>query len=147
QDLLVNLFIPSTLDWSEKGVSIIQETAFPDNSITNIKVNPKKSLRFNLKVRYPNWVEKGTLKVMVNGKEHKFTANPGEYVSIERKWKAGDAVMVILLMQTTLEQMHDKSHYFAVLHGPIVSAAKTDTTELGGLVAEDSRIGLIAPAP
>lgn len=147
QDLLVNLFIPSTLDWSEKGVSIIQETAFPDNSITNIKVNPKKSLRFNLKVRYPNWVEKGTLKVMVNGKEHKFSANPGEYVSIERKWKAGDEVTVILPMQTTLEQMPDKSPYFAVLHGPIVLAAKTDTTDLVGLFADDSRMGHIAHGP
>lgn len=146
-DLLVNLFIPSTLEWKEKGVSLVQETAFPDNSITNIKVNPKKPSRFSLKVRYPSWVEKGALKVMVNGKEQKVSANPGEYVSIERKWKAGDEVTVVLPMETALEQMPDKSPYFAVLHGPIVLAAKTDTTDLEGLFADDSRMGHIAHGP
>lgn len=146
-DLLVNLFIPSTLEWEEKGVSLVQETAFPDRSSTHIKINPKKPLRFNLKVRYPAWVEKGALKVMVNGKEHNVSANPGEYVSIERRWKAGDEVTVILPMQTALEQMPDESPYFAVVHGPIVLAAKTDTTDLVGLFADDSRMGHIAHGP
>lgn len=146
-DLFVNLFIPSTLKWEEKDVSITQETIFPDQEKTLIKVDPKKPVRFSLKIRYPNWVEKGALQVLVNGKEQKLSATPGQYVTVERKWKAGDEVTVLLPMQTTLEQMPDKSPYFAVLHGPIVLAAKTDTSDLDGLFADDSRMGHVASGP
>lgn len=47
-------------------------------------------------------------------------------------------------MHTTTEQMPDGSDYVAVLHGPIVLAAKTDTTNLTGLFADDSRGAHIA---
>lgn len=146
-ELFVNLFIPSALNWEEKSLKLTQETEFPDQEKTLIKVDPKKPVRFSLKIRYPNWVEKGALQVLVNGKEQKLSATPGQYVTVERKWKAGDEVTVLLPMQTTLEQMPDKSPYFAVLHGPIVLAAKTDTSDLDGLFADDSRMGHVASGP
>ena len=49
-------------------------------------------------------------------------------------------------MQLSLEQMPDKSDYYAVLFGPIVLAAKTDPMpgEQLNFVADDSRMGHIA---
>jgi hypothetical protein len=52
-------------------------------------------------------------------------------------------------MTTRLEQMPDKSDYYAVLHGPVVLAAKTNPFpgERINYFADDSRMGHIASGP
>jgi len=122
-DLYVNLFIPSTLYWGEKNVLLTQSTRFPDEPSTRITLD--SDARFTLKIRYPEWVASGKLTIRINGRSVRTTARPGEYVSLARAWHAGDRIDIALPMGTHLEQMPDKSHYYAVLHGPIVLAAKT----------------------
>lgn len=146
-DLFVNLFIPSTLDWKEKNVFIRQETGFPDEETTIITVeNPAT---FALNVRYPTWVRSGEFTVAVNGEAQPIEVEPGEYLRIDRDWKAGDEVAVTLPMHTRLEQLPDGSMYYTVLHGPIVLAAKTDLfeDEPRDYLADASRMGHIAQGP
>jgi DUF1680 family protein len=142
--LFVNLFIPSTLQWREKGVQLTQANRFPDQAGTRITVDG--DARFTMRIRYPAWVAAGKLAVRVNGRVVKVAAAPGDYVSIARTWRKGDRVDVSLPMTTRLEQMPDKSNYYAVLHGPIVLAAKTNPfpTEHLNFLADDSRMGHIA---
>jgi DUF1680 family protein len=142
--LFVNLFIPSTLQWREKGVRLTQTNRFPDVAGTRITVDG--DARFTMKIRYPAWVAAGKLAVRVNGRLVKVAARPGEYVSIDRAWRKGDRIDVSLPMTTHLEQMPDKSNYYAVLHGPIVLAAKTNPfpSEHLNFVADGSRMGHIA---
>jgi hypothetical protein len=145
--LFVNLFIPSTLHWREKGVKLTQTTRFPDEGSTRLTVDGSGS--FTMKIRYPGWVADSKLVVKVNGKAVKLDAAPGGYVSLARAWKKGDRVDVQLPMSTRLEQMPDKSNYYAVLHGPIVLAAKTRLFGDEGLnfLADESRMGHIAGGP
>jgi len=142
--LFVNLFIPSTLNWREKNVRITQANNFPDQASTRITVDG--DVKFALKIRYPAWVAAGKLAVKVNGKPVKVDAKPGSYVSLDRTWKKGDRVDVSLPMTMHLEQMPDKSNYYAVLYGPVVLAAKTNPfpTEHLNFFADDSRMGHIA---
>lgn len=142
--LFVNLFIPSTLDWREKGLRITQANRFPDAASTRITVGG--DARFTLKIRYPAWVAPGKLAVRVNGKAVKVDAKPGGYAAITRAWKKGDRVDVRLPMTTRLERMPDKSNWYAVLHGPIVLAAKTNPFpgERLNFLADDTRMGHIA---
>ncbi|MBD8531064.1 MULTISPECIES: glycoside hydrolase family 127 protein [unclassified Massilia] len=145
--LFVNLFIASTLDWREKGVRITQSTRFPDEGSTRITVDAPA--RFAMKIRYPAWVAAGAMKVRVNGKPVALAAQPGSYVSLERAWRKNDRVDVLLPMRTQLEQMPDGSNYYAVLHGPIVLAAKTRLFKDDELnfMADASRMGHIAQGP
>ncbi|KFI07455.1 glycoside hydrolase family 127 protein [Massilia sp. BSC265] len=145
--LFVNLFIPSTLHWREKGVQITQSTRFPDEGSTRLTVDAPGS--FTMKIRYPAWVAAGKMMVKVNGRTVKLDAGPGGYVSVARAWKRGDRVDVQLPMRTHLEQMPDRSNYYAVLHGPIVLAAKTRLFGDEGLsfLADESRMGHIAGGP
>ena len=145
RDLYVNLFIPSRLTWEQAGITLAQETAFPDADVTELTLE-KGEGRFALKLRYPVWVEPGALEVSINGERVETKASPGEYVSIERNWHAGDKVRVTLPMTTRLEQLPDGSDYYAVLHGPIVLAAKTDViqNEQLNFLSDDSRMGHIA---
>jgi hypothetical protein len=145
--LFVNLFIPSSLNWREQGVRITQTNRFPDQAGTRITVDEVgDKARFTMKIRYPAWVAAGELAVRVNGRMLKIDAQPGSYISIARAWKKGDRIDLSLPMRTRLEQMPDKSSYYAVLHGPIVLAAKTNpfAGEKLNFLADDSRMGHIA---
>jgi len=143
-NLFVNLFIPSQLTWKEKGLTIAQKTNFPETEQTSLLIQSVAKSAITLNIRYPKWVKSGSLVVLLNGKKVAFKALPGQYIAINNKWKRGDEVKIILPMQTTAEQLPDGSNYVAILHGPILMAAKTDTTDLKGLFADDSRMGHIA---
>ena len=142
-DLFVNLFIPSTLHWREKGIELIQNTNFPDEEKTELIINPSKKQTFNLLIRHPLWVERGRLQIFINGKEKKTKSVPGEYVTLWRKWKEGDRVTVHLPMHTVVEQLPDHEHYYSFVYGPVVLAAKTGEENMTGLYADDSRGGHI----
>lgn len=146
-NLYVNLFIPSTLNWREQGVSLRQSNRFPDEGGSTITVKGNKT--FTLKIRYPEWVAPGALRVAVNGKAVAASIGADRYVSVRRQWRDGDKVDIALPMTTRLEQMPDKSNYYAVLHGPVVLAAKTNPfpEEKLNFFADDSRMGHIASGP
>lgn len=142
--VFINLFISSHMEWKEQGISLTQKTLFPDEAATKIVIG--KSAHFRLHLRYPNWVAQGKLELRVNGKKEKVQQQPGEYIALERRWKKGDKVELTLPMHTELEQMPDGSNYYAILHGPIVLAAKTQpfTSEQLNYFSDDSRMGHIA---
>jgi len=138
--LFLNLFIASELNWKEKGVKIKQETNFPYEEQTKLTVKDGSS-NFKLLVRYPAWVGKGALKITVNGKDVSYSTLPSSYVSIERKWKKGDVVKILLPMHNTIEHLPNVPEYIAIMHGPILLCAKTGTEDLKGLIADDGRWG------
>lgn len=143
-DLYVNLFIPSKLTWKEKGLTVTQQTKFPLEESSHLVIGMKGSRKFTINIRYPVWIAPHAIKIIINGVNQAVNCQPGSYITIERKWKNGDLIKIDLPMQTTMERMPDGSNYLAVLHGPIVLAAKTDTTNMKGLFADDSRGGHIA---
>ena len=63
--------------------------------------------------------------MFVNKKEVKHSALPSSYISIDRKWKKGDVVEVVLPMTNRVEQLPNVSNYIAFLHGPILLGANT----------------------
>ncbi|TWI67708.1 hypothetical protein IP91_01827 [Pseudoduganella lurida] len=142
--LFVNLFIPSELYWQQRGVRITQATAFPDEETTRITVHG--NAKFAMKLRYPAWVAPGALQVNVNGDTVAAQADGDGYVQVDRAWRDGDTVELTLPMTTRLEQMPDKSNWYAVLHGPIVLAARTAPfkDEKLNYLADGSRMGHIA---
>ncbi len=143
-DLFVNLYIPSTLNWKEKGVKVNQQTAFPNTETTKLNLQLQKPSRFAINFRYPSWVSSGKMEVLINGKKQIVNKNKEGYVSISRLWKTGDLIQVNLPMQTTTEFMPDQSNWVAFLHGPIVLAAVIDTLKPKVLIADGSRMGHIA---
>lgn len=147
KDLYVNFFIPSTLNWKEKGLQIQQQTAFPESEVTELKITISKPQQFNILFRYPSWVKDGALKAYVNKKEVAVKRNADSYALVTRIWKTGDVLSIKLPMEIKAEFLPDSSSWVSFVRGPIVLAAVTDTTELKGLQADDSRMGHIANGP
>lgn len=146
-ELFVNLFIPSTLNWKEKSIQIRQENHFPDTERTALTVTGNGD--FSLKLRYPTWVDDGTLAIAINGETFSVEERPGSYVTIKRHWQSGDRVEIELPMRVETEQLPDQSDYYALTYGPVVLAAKTQpfAGETLNYFSDDSRMGHIASGP
>jgi uncharacterized protein len=146
-DLFVNLFIASKLVWKEKGISLIQQTNFPYQETSSCKVTVDKPKQFKVHVRYPAWVQKGHMQIAVNGQQLEATKEENGFVVINRRWKTGDVISIRLPMHAEMEYLPDGSPWASFLYGPIVLAAKTDTSGLVGLKADGSRMGHVANGP
>ncbi|MBI1762746.1 MAG: glycoside hydrolase family 127 protein [Acidobacteria bacterium] len=131
--LYVNLFIASELNWKEQGLSLRQETNFPEDDTTCLTVKAARPVKLALKLRYPNWAQTGAT-LTLNGKPQPLTDKPGAYITLERLWKTGDTVQLTLPMSLHLEAMPDDPSMLAVLYGPIVLAG-----DLGRLGLDDAR--------
>lgn len=143
-ELYVNLFIPSVMEWKKKGVKIKQLTQFPEKESTTLLIETDHPQTFSFKLRYPSWVKEGQLEILVNGENVKFKASPGSYVKLRRKWNNSDKVEMKLPMEISSERLPDGSNYAALKYGPIVLAVLTGKEGLDGLFADDSRGGHIA---
>ncbi|MBR2629953.1 MAG: glycoside hydrolase family 127 protein [Bacteroidaceae bacterium] len=141
-DLIVNLFIPSTLTW--EGITVKQENRFPDEPSTDLTISTKKAKKMAIKVRRPWWCKNISAKVNNEAIEAQFE---DEYLVINRTWKDGDKLHVDLPMHLTAMQTPDGKPQYSFLYGPIVLAAETGKNNQDGMYADDSRGGHIANGP
>lgn len=142
--LFVNLFVASKLDWKQKHLKLSQQTNFPDESRTELVISAAKPTDMTLHVRHPQWVAQDAFQVAINGEELDLKSKPSSYVSIKRTWNDGDRIEVTLPMRTVAEPLPHLDDYVALVHGPIVLAAKTGSDDLDGLVAGAGRMDHVA---
>ncbi|WP_198175139.1 glycoside hydrolase family 127 protein [Spirosoma telluris] len=121
--IYVNLFIPSEVSWKQKGVTLVQETNYPEEATTRLTVQTKAPVQMPFYLRYPAWATAGvTLKV--NGKAIAVNQSPGSYITIERSWKGGDQIELTYPMALRLVPTNDDPTVAAIAYGPIVLAGK-----------------------
>ena len=142
-NLFVNLFASTELNWKERGVVVRQETQFPYAETSKITIAQGKG-QFTLQVRYPGWVKPRQFTVKVNGEPVNIVTGPSSYVAISRKWKKGDVVELTFPMHNSIKYLPNLPQYIALMHGPIMLAMKTGTEDLVRLIADDSRFGQLA---
>ena len=142
-NLFVNLFVSTELNWKERGIVLRQETGFPYTENSKITIAQGKG-KFTLQVRYPGWVKPGEFDVKVNGKPVSIVTGPSSYVAISRQWKKGDVVEMTFPMHNSIKYLPNLPQYIALMHGPVMLAMKTGTEDLVRLIADDSRFGQLA---
>jgi DUF1680 family protein len=116
--LYVNLFIASTLNWKEKGITIKQVTSFPETAKTRLEIDTASPQKFTLHLRHPAWA--ATATVSINGSKTKSSHKPGSYIELNRHWKSGDVVEVDMPMNLHSELLPGTTDTAAVLYGPLV---------------------------
>lgn len=141
EELVVNLFIPSTLKW-EKTV-IEQINNFPAEEGTTLLINPKKASEFTVSIRVPEWTSGDRMNPRVNGEAVEGVIEEG-FLKIDRKWTKGDRLTVDLPMSLRAVQLPDMSENYSFMYGPIVLAASLGKEDQLGMYADDSRGGHIA---
>ena len=124
-ELFVNLFIPSVLDWKSRGLTVRQETAFPDQASTKLTFACEQPLELNVNLRRPWWAT-SNFQVLLNGKLLETAGAPGSYAQVSRAWKSGDTLEVKMPMTFRMEGFKDNPKRAAVMYGPLVMAAIVD---------------------
>ena len=146
QNLWVNLFIASQLEWKEQGISLRQETGFPVTDSTELRFTCDKPALLTLNVRQPFWATNG-FEVAVNG--DKQAPSSHGFVRIHRTWKSGDTVSVRMPFALRTEAFADNSNRFAVLYGPLVLAAAVEARKPFPVVVADqpTLLASLKPVP
>jgi DUF1680 family protein len=149
--LWVNLYAPSTADWTTMGVRLTVETDLPEGESAKLTLTLDAPKEFTLAVRRPYWVGDG-FSVKVDGKAvpedqlvrsvparasqetpDGVTTNArgrtafqppkcGSYVELKRTWNSGDTVELTLPKTLRLEPLPDNPRRVAILWGPLVLA-------------------------
>ena len=142
--LFVNLFVASELNWKERGITLTQETRFPDEESSRLTIRVKKPTKFKLLVRHPWWADGNDMKVLCKGKDYASGSSPSSYIVIERTWKDGDIVNITTPMKVHIEALPNVPEYISIMRGPILLGARMGTDHLDGLIADDGRWAHIA---
>ena len=137
--LWVALYLPTTAQWEQKGITIKQECEWPAEKATihftksqtsNLRsalpLGSSKKSQFTLKLRVPYWATEG-FDVKLNGKSIATHYQPCSYVEIPaRKWTEKDVVEVTMPFTRHIDFGPDKmdGHWVgAFMNGPLVMAA------------------------
>lgn len=131
--LWVGLYMPTTLHWKEKGVTVKQDCLWPAQH-SAIKITEGEG-NFTLKLRVPYWATQG-FSIKVNGKEAAKSYQPSTYVELEQKhWKVGDVVEIDMPFSKHIEYGADKlSSDVASLDGTPLKTSWVGTLMYGPLV-------------
>jgi DUF1680 family protein len=122
--LYVNLYIDSNVEWPEKGLSLKQETRFPEQQGTTLVVTAKTPTQLGINLRIPYWAEGGSVKI--NGTTLQAFASPSSYLTLNRVWRAGDNIELSLPMELHVDSMPDDKNVQAMMYGPLVLAGRFD---------------------
>lgn len=123
QGLWVNLYIASDLDWKSRKVKLRQESAWPNETTSRIKISSSDyPQQWTLRLRKPHWVQ-GGFTAKVNGQAVNTKLSQTGYLEINRSWQYGDCIEVQFPMHLRTESMPDNTNRIAVFYGPTLLAA------------------------
>jgi hypothetical protein len=120
----INLFVASEA-WTtlrETRLSVKQTTKYPWDGTVRIALNPSRETTFNLMVRVPEWCRNETLKI--NGQSVSGIETIRGYASLQRSWKPGDIVELVMPMPVETVKAHPlvqaDAGKVALMRGPLV---------------------------
>ena len=138
--LWVNLYAPSTVDWTAAGVRLTVQTDFPEGETAKLTLDLRTPREFTLAWRRPYWAGAG-FQATINGQalvaahdepraddqrgRSQYRASEPDvssYVEVKRVWKTGDVVEVALPKTLRLEPLPDNPRRASILWGPLVLA-------------------------
>ena len=123
----VNQYVSSSVKWAEKNIILHQKSDLPMGEAVHFTIENKAGGDdenvFTLALRVPDWVcDKPTLLINDETVEA-FTEERG-YILLDRKWKNGDTVSILLPMEITVSTLPDNPDSAAFKFGPVVLAAE-----------------------
>lgn len=120
KDLWINLYISSTLDWTNRGLTLTAETDFPANNTVNYTIDNAPNNSLKIKFRKPYWVDPcEPMVVSVNGVACDAVEVDG-YIEVERVWRAGDTAELTFPMTVGVSRLPDNPNAVAFTYGPVV---------------------------
>ncbi|RCX14841.1 hypothetical protein DFR58_11475 [Anaerobacterium chartisolvens] len=129
-DLYVNMYLSSTLNWSEKGLSLTQQADIPLSDTVTFTINSAPASAMKVKFRSPSWIAAGQNAIVkVNGTAVN-VAKVNGYLDVSRVWKAGDTVELTMPAEVKVSRLTDNRNAVAFTYGPLVLSAGLGTQSM-----------------
>ena len=119
--LYVNLFIPSTLTWTERHLVVKQLTDFPYADTSRLVLEGSGQLE--IKIRVPGWASRGFF-VKINGRTKSVRAVPGTYLTLSRNWRDNDTIELRMPFPFHLDPVAAQPNIASLFYGPVLLAAE-----------------------
>jgi hypothetical protein len=135
--LFVNLYAPSTAEWTQAGARLTMDTDFPVGESAKLQLRLHERRTLTLSLRRPHWARNG-FTVHVNGEVTALAGAPvadwkdsrsqyqdaalagSDYVNLTRDWQDGDVVEIRFPKTLWLEPTPDNPRRSAIMWGPLV---------------------------
>ena len=127
--VFMNLFIPSKLNWTQRGLQLRQTTKYPNDERVTVTIDQAPAMPTALKIRVPYWAHDG-LAVSINGEPSSAKGEPSTYLTLDHPWKQGDIITIDIPMTLHLNTAPDDKQVQAAMYGPLVLAARLGTEGL-----------------
>jgi len=125
----INFFIPGNFTTTTPGgqlMGITQTTSYPVSGSSSLTIKISKQELFTIRLRNPYWSQQSSVTV---NNEPVAIAAAGDFITISRKWKTGDSIVIALDMRGHIARTGASNEFFAITRGPLV-------------LARDMRLGL-----
>ncbi len=119
KDVLVNLYIPSTLNYSDKGLLLKMEGDYPEENTIKLTVVENDDFTGRIMFRCPSWMDFSKVKTTVNGVDKECFIVENRYFSIMHDWVAGDEIYVSLPVELRYEPS-EEPNVVSLFYGPLV---------------------------
>jgi DUF1680 family protein len=129
--LYVNLFAPSVLKWTQRGLTVTQATTYPVTDTTTLVVTGTSSSNWAMRIRIPQWASGA--EVSVNGQKQSISTASGTYAVLSRSWKSGDTVTIRLPMKLRTVPAKDNANIAAIAYGPVILSGNYGSTSLSSV--------------
>ncbi|HEU5470185.1 MAG TPA: beta-L-arabinofuranosidase domain-containing protein [Actinophytocola sp.] len=116
--LYVNLYLASTLDWTERGFTVEQTTDHPTDPTGTTTITVNGTGQLDIKLRVPYWLT-GGFTVTLNGVRQKVDASTGDYVTLRRDWRPGDRIVLTMPFTLRAERALDDPAKQSLAYGPV----------------------------
>ncbi|KFY46694.1 hypothetical protein V494_00358 [Pseudogymnoascus sp. VKM F-4513 (FW-928)] len=126
--LYVNLFAPSVLKWTQRGLTVTQTTTYPVDDTTTLVVDGTSDEDWAMKIRIPQWTSGA--EISVNGEKQDISTESGTYAELSRSWASGDTVTIRLPMQLRTVPAQDDANIAAIAYGPVILSGNYGSTSL-----------------
>ena len=127
KDLWVTLYVSSSLNWKDRGLSLTQTTDLPlSNKVTfNITAAPLDAV--NVSFRKPYWLAScQSMTVSVNSQSFNAVDSNG-FLGVSRVWQVGDTVELTIPPEVQVSRLPDNQNAVAFTYGPLVLSAGLGT--------------------
>jgi DUF1680 family protein len=126
----VNLYVPSTLNWTTSNgtrLALTQSGDYPFQPEVKFVLTTSRPASFTLRFRIPTWAKGAEMRV--NGGPA-ISAMPATFAELTREWHNGDRIELTLPLTMRTEQLNPQHpEIVALLRGPICLFPLTDQAE------------------
>ena len=134
KDILVNLFIPSVLEYKDKGFSLKMEGNYPAENVVTLTVAGNRDFAGDIMFRCPQWMDAGNVQVSVNGQPRNIDIKAGEFFAVSHEWKTGDAIKITLPVELRYEPS-EEPNVASLFYGPLLIVPNMGTVPTGDYIS------------